>query len=188
MIGQVEVVVAHTGIGPKAAAVAIAPLLPIAPWSHLIAAGFAGGLDPQLRLADTLVESRPSSEPHRLISRPLPVESVEEKARVFRETGAAAVDMETDTIAAACAAANIPFTAIRAISDPAETALPVSFAAWFDLKKQRPRPLGLLAHLVRHPGRIPPFIRFLRNLSRAAENLATAVENKITHFHSQNEP
>jgi adenosylhomocysteine nucleosidase len=180
-------VVAHTGIGPEAAAVTMARLLPLVPWTRVIAAGFAGGLDPQLRLADTIVESRPSFEPHRLISRPLPVESVEDKARVFRETGAAAVDMETDPIAAACAAANIPFTAIRAISDPAEAALPVPFAAWFDLKKQRPKPLGLLGYLVRHPGRIPPFVCFLRSLNPVAQALAAALLQVVNSRRSQDD-
>jgi adenosylhomocysteine nucleosidase len=188
MIGQVEVAVAHTGIGPEAAAVAIHRLFPLAPWTCVLAAGFAGGLDPQLSLGDVVIETRPSSEPCRLISRPLPVESVEEKARVFRETGAAAVDMETDTLAAACAVADIPFTAVRVISDPANTALPVPFAAWFDLKNQRPKPLGLLAYLVRHPRGVPPFVRFLRGLSFVAENLAAAVENRLSQATPRNGP
>jgi nucleoside phosphorylase len=185
MIGQIEVAVAHTGIGPEAAGVAINRLLPLAPWACVIAAGFAGGLDPQLSLGDIVIETRPAAGHCRLISRTLPVESVEDKARVFRETHAAAVDMETDTLAAACAAANIPFTAVRVISDPAGTALPVPFAVWFDPRKQRPKPLGLLVYLARHPGRVPGFMGFLRSLSPVAEALADALVGVVASSESK---
>jgi nucleoside phosphorylase len=46
------------------------------------------------------------------------------KAVLHSETGAAAVDMESHIAAAYAAEANLPFAALRVISDPATRALP----------------------------------------------------------------
>ncbi len=145
----------------------------------LISAGFAGGLDPKLKLGDTVAAEFPAPGTRRLISRPHPVETPAEKAALHRETGAQAVDMESEAIAAACGAAGIPMLAVRAISDPADTALPVPFAVWFDIARQRPRPAALAAHLLAHPGKILPFAKFLRAISRTGTALAFALDGAI---------
>lgn len=169
----------HTGIGPDAARIAAARILRSGQWWMVISAGFAGGLDPRLVRGDTVVAELPAPGPRRIISRPLPVETPAEKAALHRETGAQAVDMETETIAAACAAAEVPVLAIRTISDAAGSALPVPFGVWFDLARQRPRAVALAAHLLRHPWRIVPFARFVRSLSSTGEALAIAIEGAI---------
>ncbi len=48
-----------------------------------------------------------------------PVTTSADKLRLFRETGAAAVDMESYAVASAAAQAGLPFLAIRAIADTA---------------------------------------------------------------------
>jgi hypothetical protein len=46
------------------------------------------------------------------------------KSRLFRETGAHAVDMESHIVARAAKAHGLPFAVLRTICDSAETALP----------------------------------------------------------------
>jgi adenosylhomocysteine nucleosidase len=178
-VGRIEVVVAHTGLGPAAAPKVIASMLGARSWWLVISAGFAGGLDPRLRTGDVVIEEHPHAGSQRIVSRDAPVETVAEKAALFSETNAQAVDMETAAIAAACLEAALPLIAVRAISDPADTPLPVPFAAWFDAAHQRARPLALLGHLLANPRRIVPFARFVRALPRVSAALALAVEGAI---------
>ncbi len=52
------------------------------------------------------------------------IQTADQKAALFKKTGAAAVDMESHGAARAALAAGLPFLAIRAIADPADRALP----------------------------------------------------------------
>jgi adenosylhomocysteine nucleosidase len=178
-IGNVEFALAHLGIGSDAAGRAMAALLTHEAWWMVFAAGFAGGLDPKLGLGDVVMEELADGKTPRIVSRPLPVEAPEDKARLRAETGAEAVDMETETVRAACRGAGVPVLAIRAISDPAMAALPVPFAVWFDLQGQRARPMALVGYLLRHPRTIAPFARFVRGLGGVAQALGFAVESAI---------
>ena len=54
------------------------------------------------------------------------VSSVAEKRSLHQRTGASTVDMESASVGAKAAEANIPFIVIRAAADPAERALPQS--------------------------------------------------------------
>ncbi len=176
--------VEHFGVGPAMAAERVNSLLAGPKPRLLICAGFAGGLDPKLHTGD-LVVAENLSTPETLaqmravasnatrcsfgsiISRALPVESTADKIALHRETGALAVDMESEAVAAACRAAGVPLLVVRTISDPADAALPVPFADWFDVQAQRPRVAGLLRYLATHPGQILPFARFVRGLAPA---------------------
>jgi adenosylhomocysteine nucleosidase len=168
-MGECSVTVIHTGIGPVAAERAIEAVIESEKPCQVISAGFAGGLDPALRVGDTLASDSPGSL---ILSRSTPIESPEEKVAAFRETGARMVDMETAVIAAACATAGIPLVAVRAVSDSADEPLPVPFEAWFDVGRQRARPFALVGHLLRRPSRVVPFARFVMRLPRVAEALA----------------
>ncbi len=99
------------------------------------------------------------------------VDSIDHKTRLARETGALAVDMETGSIAKACSAAGIPMLALRVISDAATDPLPVPMDQWFDMQRQRPRPVALLAFLLSHPAAIAPFTRFISGLGPARRQL-----------------
>lgn len=175
-VGETGVTVIHTGIGPVAAERAIREVIDGEKPCKVISAGFAGGLDPALRVGDTLVSDSPATL---LLSRAIPIETPEEKVAAFRTTGARIVDMETAVIAAACAAAGIPLVAVRAVSDSADEALPVPFQYWFDVGRQRPRPLALVGFLLRRPSRVVPFARFIMRLPRVAEALAVAIQGTL---------
>ncbi|MEO6742576.1 MAG: hypothetical protein ABIP20_20220 [Chthoniobacteraceae bacterium] len=172
-VGKIAVILIHTGIGPASAQRAIRELFVHEKPGKVISAGFAGGLDPGLRVGDTLTADFPAAK---ILSRALPIETPAEKIAAFHETGARLVDMETATLAEACAAAGVPLVSVRAVSDSADQFLPVPFGAWFDMQRQRARPFALVLHLLRHPSHIAPFTRFILRLPRVAEALAQAVE------------
>jgi adenosylhomocysteine nucleosidase len=188
-LGGEEIRIAHLGVGPAAASSSVQRLLAEESPRAIICAGFAGGLDARVRTGDLVVADNFSSpmlraraqalageKPHRffgsLVTRDLPVETTEAKAALAVETGALAVDMETAPVAEACRAAGVPLLAVRAISDEAGTPLPVPFAEWFDLGRQRPRIWTLLKYLARHPGQVSPFASFVRGLAPARQALA----------------
>ena len=119
-IGDEEVLLGHTGVGPAAAAENVAALLAFRRPRLLISTGFAGGLDPRLATGDLLVAVNFSAPElfarcravlgagarasfGTLTSQPHPAETVAEKAALAHATGARGVDMETAAIAAACA-------------------------------------------------------------------------------------
>jgi adenosylhomocysteine nucleosidase len=185
-----KLTVVHVGVGPQSAESRLRasgvlggmekPRLVICP-------GYAGGLAPHLQHADLmLVEnfSDPAllaqaaalvghSRVHRgnLTSEMAVIDSAADKTALCKRTGAVAVDMETGTIAQACAAAGVPLLAFRVISDDAESTLPVPGHLLWDLEAQKP-PIGrLLWYLVTHPGRIGPFVRMIRSLRPARARL-----------------
>ncbi len=176
-----EIAVWHTGVGPERCAARVSALLAQEPVERVISAGFAGGLDPRLAPGAVVIAEN-FSDPAlleaarrvpgerfytRLSSQPRIVESVEEKRRLFEQTGASAVDMETETVFSLCEARGIPMLSVRAISDAAGEPLPVPYAVWFDGATQRPRVGSLLFFLATHPARIPPFARFVQNIGLA---------------------
>ncbi len=184
-----QVSVTHSGAGPEAAARHITHVLATRP-ELIIATGFAGGLDPALRVGQVVVATNFSSR--EVLARvagvasgvfahaDFPVETVAAKATLARATGALAVDMESQPIATACTRAKVPLLVVRVISDPAGEPLPMPFAEWFDLARQRPRPARLVAWLIRHPTRIAPFYRFVRGLAPARRALADSLFRFLT--------
>lgn len=116
----------------------------------LLSIGVSGGLDPALATGALVVTSdvfakegrievrraalapmiaAQSADAARWVDAPIwgaddIVQSPEDKAALFKSTGAVAVDMESHGAARAARTADIPFLALRAIADPASRALP----------------------------------------------------------------
>lgn len=185
-----EIVIVHTGMGMASAAARVGSFfetleragaaLP-AVW---IAAGFGGGLVPELKVGDIVVAQNFSDPVLLAAIASLPacsgslittkdvIETAEHKKDLARHTRAIVVDMETAAIHRICSSRGIPMLAVRAISDTAHQDLPVPAAVWFDTHRQRPRPASLLLHLAARPHRIAPFTRFVRGVTRARHCLA----------------
>jgi nucleoside phosphorylase len=178
-----EVVVVHTGMGMASAAARIEYFLERIEPSALIACGFGGALSEELRIGDVVVAQNFSdsalleavasvpARPGALITTKEVIETAAQKKDLGRHTGALVVDMETAAIHRLCTARGIPVLAVRAISDTACQDMPVPAAVWFDTGRQRPRPLPLVLHLATHPGRIAPFVGFVRGIDRAGARL-----------------
>lgn len=94
----------------------------------------------------------------------------DEKRALFKNFGAVAVDMESVAVARVALQAKIPFMAIRAISDPADMAIPASAMAGID-DFGGLRPLSLLKSLARHPQEIFAFVCLWRNFLAAQTSL-----------------
>lgn len=187
LVRGVEVVITHTGVGMEAASKAAERVLREFQPSVVISSGFAGALAGELRVGDVVFDARgearfagldaqlPRCFAGKLVTRSQAAETLPEKAALRKETSAIAVDMETAAIASACDHANVPLVCIRGISDAAGDPLPVPMAHWFDMERQRPRPWSLLRFLARNPGKLLPFVKFVRGLPRAREAMTHAL-------------
>ena len=94
-----------------------------------------------------------------------------EKATLFRQTGAIAVDMESAAVAAVAKGAGVPFMAIRAIADSVEIAIPQSALSFID-EFGRLNVSMLLKELAKHPKDFFTLVRLGRSFHAAETTLA----------------
>jgi adenosylhomocysteine nucleosidase len=174
----------HTGVGTKASRERLEPFLASQSFDVLISSGFAGGVDPSLGAGDLLLAENYSA-PHllaqarevliarvgRLVTTDRVIEDATERARFAEEHQAAAVDMETKWIAAACAEHQIPMISLRAISDTAAAPFPAPPHVLFNIERQKTSLSRLGGYLIRHPLAIPRLTRFARQVSAARASL-----------------
>ena len=91
------------------------------------------------------------------------------------------IEMETAAVSEVVLDREIPFIAVRAISDDYQHTLPVrALAAGFDPARGRATPLRLLAHLATHWKEVGPFMHFVSSLSVARKNLASFLQQLNT--------
>jgi adenosylhomocysteine nucleosidase len=101
----------------------------------------------------------------------------EARAAYAHQTGAQVADMESEIVASAVSQRQIPFLAVRVISDEYEQVLPTgALAAGFDAKHARATPIRLLGYLATHPHEVAPFKKFVGGLSFARKNLTRFLE------------
>jgi adenosylhomocysteine nucleosidase len=187
---------AVSGMG-RAAAARSAQLLIDAGATALASWGMAGGLDPALaagtiflpsevispdgvsvttarhwreRLGSALAAQRPLTQ-GRLLTSSKAVGSLAAKATLFREMGAAAVDMESLSVAEAAEARQLPFIAVRVIVDSAADALPQAVTAAAD-NEGHLQIWRLMGALARTPADLAPLIRLARRYRAANRSLA----------------
>ena len=101
--------------------------------------------------------------------------TVAEKRRLWEDTGAAAVDMESGAVAEVAAEAGVPFAVLRAICDPADRDLPPAAAVALDAKG-RIAPGRLIRSLLANPAQIPALIGLARDAAMARRTLLTMAE------------
>ena len=109
-----------------------------------------------------------------LLETSTPARTPSEKAALFKQYGAAAVDMESAVVARVADEGEVPFTAIRAVADPAGLTIPTSALDAID-DSGRLRLLRLLQGLARHPRDFFPLVRLTRDFQAARETLALVV-------------
>ena len=134
--------VVATGGGTAAGAEAAAEELAAGGVTALLSFGLAGGLDPRLKPGHLLIPRTvlaagqnfptdpgldrrlggPTIE--LLLGETSVVASPEAKNRLWRTTGAAAVDLESGVVAQVAARHDLPFAVLRAVCDPAGRSLP----------------------------------------------------------------
>ena len=160
----------------------------------LISFGLAGGLDPALApgtlLAprsvrwrgrtyfcdEALCDALPGMSLPCLFAGDEIVAEAAEKVRLWRQTGAGAVDLESGSVAEVAAAAGIPFAVLRAICDPASRDLPSAAVEALD-ERGRIRPMKMAGILARHPPQILGLIALGRDAARARRALVGGAES-----------
>jgi adenosylhomocysteine nucleosidase len=167
-------------------------------FDRIILAGLGGALDPGLNIGDVVVDA-PTILPSpgtpgegrggglfrtgKIFPSDHLITSVEEKQRIFRESGCIAVDMESVVVRRQCEEAGKEFIHIRAISDRADEALPERLASWVD-DVGEPKMAKVSAELMFRPGLVPVLMRLQSNSKLALRNL-TAVIKSIVATDSQ---
>ena len=189
-IGHRSIEVIHTGVGEKICTQRIAKFLENQQFDFLISAGFAGSLNHELQVNDLLLAknfstldpkhtqsslSNVSIYAANMLTVPALVDSDEERERIARESGASAVDMETEFIARACAAHGIPLMSLRVITDTPTQPFPAPASVLFDVQQQRTRITEFAKFFLVHPTRIPRLVRFSRRIARARTILTNAL-------------
>ena len=182
--------VLHTGVGEKACRQRVAKFLQDQQFDLLISTGFAGALNDQLKVGDLLLAKNFSTielnNRHKSFSS-LPIhgadlltvraliDSNDERNKIARTSGAAAVDMETEFIAHTCATRDIPLLSLRVISDTLDEPFPAPTKVLFDIEQQRTRFLTFGTFFLAHPNRVPRLIQFARRIARTRKILASAL-------------
>jgi nucleoside phosphorylase len=185
----------HTGVGREICDRRVGAFLRAQPLSCLISAGFAGGLSNSLSVGELLVAENFSNRNLFEATRNLlathhaqfgtlhtaatMVDKASQRAALAVETGAVAVDMETEFIARDCAQLGIPLLSLHAISDTPLQPFPVPPAVLFDLERQKTRLASLAFYLTRHPISAVRMIGFAQRISRARQTMTSAIDELL---------
>jgi len=186
-----RVVAAPTGIGTKLATEAAGRLLDAHAVDHVVVCGIAGGLGAS-RVGDVLVpevvidkasgdEFRAAplagfAAAGRLVTHDEFAMGADEQ-RALVAAGIVAVDMETSAVAAVCASRDVPWSAVRVISD----LVGVTPNDVIGLVKPdgSPDAAASIRYLVTKPWRIPRLARLARDSERAARRAAETVARSL---------
>jgi nucleoside phosphorylase len=182
--------VLHTGVGEKVCRQRVAEFLQDQQFDLLISSGFAGALNDKLQIGDLLLAKNfstveltevgssfsrlPIHEADLLTVRAL-IDSNDERNKIARTSRAAAVDMETEFIARACAEHGIPLLSVRVITDTPREPFPAPPNVLFDIEQQQTRFLTLATFFLARPNRVPQLIQFARRIARVRKILASAL-------------
>jgi hypothetical protein len=139
-------------------------------YAGIVMAGLAGGLDPKLAVGDVVIDAKSTWRASRVefprvafLTVSEAVTSASRKGELFRQTGAAVVEMENEKVRKLAAAYGIPFLGIRAISDGAGDSIDPAVLGFID-------PFGAVKinEVISEMVRRPSIIRKLRGLSKAS--------------------
>jgi adenosylhomocysteine nucleosidase len=177
-----------TGIGRGNAEKSAREFLTTNSPKFVLTCGFAGGLNSDLKLGEVVFDTPDENLRTKLLSagaKPAKffcadriATTVAEKKRLREETGADAVEMESEAIHAACREFGIPCVTVRVISDTASEDLPLDFNQFF--KPDKSLDSGkLFWAIAKSPGKTGGLLRLQKNCGFAAERLAEVLA-KIT--------
>jgi adenosylhomocysteine nucleosidase len=179
-----------TGMGRRNASTRFSETLDRVLPDRVVTCGFAGALDPNLKIGDVLFEedfdagfgealhSLGAVNGNFYCSTRVAV-TIAEKTELRRSTGADAVEMESAVIRTLCRDRGIPSATLRVISDTANEDLPLDFNALMT-SDQRISLLKLAASLLRSPRAVPRLLELQRNTRHAAHRLADVLHGLMT--------
>jgi adenosylhomocysteine nucleosidase len=186
--GDISVLV--TGIGRKNAEASLRTFLSATTPELVLTCGFAGGLNPDLKVGDVVFETRQEDLRGRLLAAGAKTAkffcaervaaTAVEKKNWREETGCDVVEMESEAIIKICRERQVPCATIRVISDAAHQDLPLDFNALMT-PEQTISASRLALAVLKSPGKIPRLLELQRNTSYAARKLA-AVLSSLLHL------
>ena len=177
-----------TGIGQKNAETSVREFLKNNSPGQVLTCGFAGGLNPELKIGDVVfltlqrtlwdALATQGARSAYFLSGNRIITTAAEKAELRRKTRQDAVEMESAHIQLICRERKIPCTTVRVISDTAQENLPFDFNQLS--KPDSSLDFGKLAWaLAKSPGKIPALLRLRKNTSLAAQRLAEVLAKVI---------
>jgi adenosylhomocysteine nucleosidase len=188
-----RVVLVQSGPGRANAAQATESLLDGHRPAMVISAGFAGGLDPQLRRGDILLADQLLDEAGgqwdidrrfltapaahgvyvgRLLTVDRVVRAPEEKLALGRRHAATACDMETLAVAEVCRRREVPLAAVRVINDAADDTLPPDVEKLLAQPTAAARLGAALGSILKRPSSLKDLLLLQHRAMQASERLA----------------
>ena len=190
-INDRAITIVHTGVGAKNCNDRIEALLHKVRPRLVISSGFAGAVEGSLKVGDLIIGENFSDRQLldaaeevlsggkfravKLFTSTSIIDSIAERNEAARGSGAAAVDMETGSIARVCRSHGVPLLSLRAISDAPEQPFPAPPSVLFDLERQRTDYGRLFGYLLTHPASIPRLVAFGREINRVRAKLTDAI-------------
>ena len=178
------------GIGRANAEKSVRSFLTSSSPALVLTCGFAGGLNPTLKLGDVVFEpatGNPQLATHLSAAGAKPVKffcadriatTVAEKQALRAQTGADAVEMESAAIHTVCAEKKIPCVTVRVISDTAHEDLQLDFNAL--AKPDKSIDAGKLAlAIAKAPWKIGALLALQKKTKFAAERLAAVLKQLL---------
>jgi adenosylhomocysteine nucleosidase len=186
--GKSGISILLTGIGRQNAEKSVRESLSKNSPEIVFTCGFAGGLNPDLKLGDIIFETSDETLFAKLLgagAKPLKyfcadriATTVAEKKKLRAETGADAIEMESAAIHAVCRERGIPCATIRVISDTTGEDLPLDFNVLS--KPDKNLDFGkLFLAIAKSPGKIPALMQLQKKTKFAAEQLAAVLQKVI---------
>jgi hypothetical protein len=159
----------------------------------IVLMGFTGGLDDSLCVGDVVLARNytsahflPSFEARaanlkmvHLVTVDHVLETCAAKEHCRQESGADCCDMESAHVWRVAQNLSIPIITVRSISDAKNSDMPIPGDILVDPRSSRPNTLRLIGYLLRHPERVPGFIRMVQQASHAAKRLAVVGQQEI---------
>jgi adenosylhomocysteine nucleosidase len=187
-------VVACAGMGAARAALAVEAAMSMKPVTALLSVGLAGACDPGLRVGEIvragLVIDTQSGERLRvsestkvLVSAPA-IAGILEKQRLHASYGASAVDMEAATVARIAQAHDLPFQAIKVISDDA--AFEMHELARFATHDGQFREAAFATYSAIRPRLWGKLFQLAGNSKRALRALTAELESELDWYKQKN--
>ncbi|MGM9992096.1 MAG: hypothetical protein ACI376_04495 [Candidatus Bruticola sp.] len=102
--------------------------------------------------------------------------TLREKTHLLSRFGAEIVDMEAGAVAAAAQKFNLPWSAVKAVSDEASLAMPLNFDALSEPDSGQVNKIKVIWEILKRPVLIPRLCRLAENSNKAAKNLAVFLD------------
>jgi nucleoside phosphorylase len=193
-VGDEEILATITTMGTEAAAATAEFVVRELEVDHVVLIGIAGGLGADVQIGDLLVPEVVVDYDSGQETHPTPLTGSVAKGRLMTSgelivdydilrqlaaDGAAAIDMETSAVGAACERDGVPWSVFRGISDHIRDGL-IDNSVSSLAKPDGSADVGaVLKFLVRRPWRIPRLAKLGKDMNTAASAAANALVRSI---------